>query len=393
MDEAELLRGSEQKFFSIVIPTRDRLDLLKGAIQSILSQDFLNFEVVIADNSSNDEVEKWMRCNSDPRVRYFPWGGNLDVTQNWNRAIELAEGKYILMLGDDDALVPKSLAYLHESLVAKGEVDCAYLGCFLFALPNAFPGEDLGFLRSYEMRSIYQGKSSPFFLDPLEKSSLIEACFNFVVAFDYNPQFWLINRQFLRKNFLDSNYYQGPYPDYFAAIATMILASTVLVVPKEIVVIGITKVSHGHFHFTGNDEQVLKFQNFREKDPLFKSLRHQLIPVALMPTLWAVTLEYLSRAFGNSINWTRYRKLQMFELKALIYERKKIPLEIFSHLKLSEKLSIYWLIFRVSINKNSDYRAEAFSLRSLIDTHPIFPMANIPANSELYFSISSLFGL
>ena len=381
------------KFFSIVIPTRDRLQLLKLAVESILKQNFSDFEIVIADNSSNSAVEDWITIRSDSRIRYFPWGGNLDVTENWNRAIGLAEGRYILMLGDDDVIVPNALSSLHKTLLVQGKVDCAYLGCYLFAMPNTYPGQSLGFLRSYENRAIYKGQKNPFFLDEETKKVLVQQSFNFIISFDYNPQFWLINRKFLKEKFSRINYYAGPYPDYFAAIATMMLAERVLVIPEEIVAIGITKMSHGFFHFTGDDQGVTNFQNFRDKDPIFDAVKNKLIPVTLMPTLWAVTLEHLSRTFGIRVNWARYRKLQIIELKALTFERRRISPSVLETLSLSQKLSLLYLRLCVSIRKKKDFSQKSSALRSQIDTHPIFSMPNIAPSSNLYLIISSLFGI
>ncbi len=44
--------------FSIVIPTRDRPNLLKDAIQSALEQEFDDYEIIVSDNSTNSETQK-----------------------------------------------------------------------------------------------------------------------------------------------------------------------------------------------------------------------------------------------------------------------------------------------------------------------------------------------
>jgi glycosyltransferase involved in cell wall biosynthesis len=379
------------KKFSIVIPTRDRLDQLKAAINSILQQDYQDYEIVIADNSTNKDIENWILNFNDSRIRYFPPKQSLNVTENWNRAINLAEGEYILMLGDDDVLVPKGLSILQRSINQEHDFDCAYLGCYLFAMPEVFPGESSGFLRSYENRSIYGGRKDNFILDKEFQKTLVNQCFDFIVAFDYNPQFWLLKREFVLKNFANKNYYQGPYPDYFAAIATMIKSEKVLVIPEEIVVIGITKVSHGFFHFAGDDDGVLEFQNFEKVDPVHLEIQHLLIPITFMPTLWAVTLEYLSREYKMPINWKRYRKLQMIEIKAALIEKSKIPNYVTTNLKFKEKFEIFLFKLKRRFPSLGNSRDFALDLRRKIDTHPIFPMPNIEPKSKTFDTISTLF--
>lgn len=47
--------------FSVLIPTRDRLDLLKEAIDSVRNQSYHNWELIVSDNCSDDDVEGYVR--------------------------------------------------------------------------------------------------------------------------------------------------------------------------------------------------------------------------------------------------------------------------------------------------------------------------------------------
>lgn len=101
---------------SICTPTYNRPDFLERAIRSCLAQTFQDFEIIVTDNSTNDLSEKMIQGLNDPRVRYFKNEKNLGPCGNTNRSVELATGKYIKFLMDDDLLKPRCLEKMVEAL-------------------------------------------------------------------------------------------------------------------------------------------------------------------------------------------------------------------------------------------------------------------------------------
>lgn len=97
-------RGS--KLFTIAIPTFKRPELLENALKSALNQvDIDDYEIVIVDNDYNSSnTEKIIDKYSNDHVYYFKNEENIGMFGNWNRCIELAKGKYITILNDDDWL-------------------------------------------------------------------------------------------------------------------------------------------------------------------------------------------------------------------------------------------------------------------------------------------------
>ena len=112
--DSELLYGNRElhkdPFISIVIPTRNRPALLKESILSAVNPDDVpvDYEVVIADNCSDDEVrDEMIRFLEDlgaDNVYYYRNVENIGLYQNWNRSISLARSKWAAMLHDDDLL-------------------------------------------------------------------------------------------------------------------------------------------------------------------------------------------------------------------------------------------------------------------------------------------------
>lgn len=110
-----------QPFFSIIIPTYKRLTLLKDAIFSALNQNnFNNYEVLIVDNDDTDtyfvEIKNLVISFSSDKLIYYKNANNIGMFGNWNRGIELAKGQWIIILCDDDVLLPDYLSTYFEFL-------------------------------------------------------------------------------------------------------------------------------------------------------------------------------------------------------------------------------------------------------------------------------------
>lgn len=116
--------------FSIVIPTRNRAHLLKYALESVVKQEFDDWEVIVSDNVSSDETSNLVASYLDRRVRYVQPPSYLPVHDHWNFAIRFARGQYLHMLGDDDCLASNALGAFakmieetHSPIVGSRTVD------------------------------------------------------------------------------------------------------------------------------------------------------------------------------------------------------------------------------------------------------------------------------
>ena len=103
---------------SVIIPTYNRLPMLKEAVDSVLAQDFEDFELIIADDGSNDGTADEIK-EYGGRVRFLQHSENKGVSATRNRGILNARGKYIAFLDSDDLWVRGKLkiqvAFLDEN--------------------------------------------------------------------------------------------------------------------------------------------------------------------------------------------------------------------------------------------------------------------------------------
>jgi glycosyltransferase involved in cell wall biosynthesis len=93
---------------SIIVATRNRSKYCIELINTILSFEFKHFELVIHDNSDEDTLGKYISDNlNDLRIVYKHDNSDLSTVHNANKAIELSNGDYLCMIGDDDGINPE----------------------------------------------------------------------------------------------------------------------------------------------------------------------------------------------------------------------------------------------------------------------------------------------
>jgi glycosyltransferase involved in cell wall biosynthesis len=95
---------------SIMIPTYNQDKYIVRAIESALSQDYPNFEIVISDDKSPDGtkeiVEKYLECKKDSRIKYFRNSENIGILKNYKKSLyEYASGEWVINLDGDDFFV------------------------------------------------------------------------------------------------------------------------------------------------------------------------------------------------------------------------------------------------------------------------------------------------
>ena len=95
---------------SVCMPVYNGSDYIADSIQSVLSQTYKNFNLIVCDNCSTDRTEEIVRNIKDPRLRYERNNKNLGLVGNHNRCLELADGEYVHFLHYDDIMLPDNLA-------------------------------------------------------------------------------------------------------------------------------------------------------------------------------------------------------------------------------------------------------------------------------------------
>lgn len=114
----------EIPFFSVIVPVYNNEIFLTACMESILGQQFTDFEVIVVNDGSSDNSEAVVKTylDKDPRVRYF-CKQNGGVGSARNCGIDVARGKYLVFLDSDDVLVENSLFVANSAMKSIGEND------------------------------------------------------------------------------------------------------------------------------------------------------------------------------------------------------------------------------------------------------------------------------
>lgn len=105
--------SQQPPLISICIPTYRRPEFLKLAIESCLNQTYPNIEIVVSDDSPDDRTEEMIRgLKRSDRIRYVRNRPALRQAANTTNAFNLAKGDRLVLLHDDDLLLPNAVADL-----------------------------------------------------------------------------------------------------------------------------------------------------------------------------------------------------------------------------------------------------------------------------------------
>lgn len=138
--------------FSILVPAYETTErYLKQLIEGVLSQTYGAFELIIADASQTDCVERVVSSYADERIKYVRLTQNKGISDNTNEALSAASGDYIGLLDHDDLLTEDALyemaAYLEmqDALFVYSDEDKTDGECTRFFEPNYKPDFNLDY--------------------------------------------------------------------------------------------------------------------------------------------------------------------------------------------------------------------------------------------------------
>lgn len=170
-----------EELVSIIMPTYNGAKYLAASIDSILSQTYKNWELIITDDCSTDGTQAIIKsyADSDARIRSYFFEENQGSGATRNKCIEEARGRYIAFCDSDDRWLPekleKQLNFMQEHDYAfafssyytcdeEGTVNGIIIAPEKQTLTNTKRDDKIGFLTA-----IYDTKHCPKMLMPLQR--------------------------------------------------------------------------------------------------------------------------------------------------------------------------------------------------------------------------------
>ncbi|MBS4095613.1 MAG: glycosyltransferase [Sulfuricella sp.] len=156
---------ADAPLFSICLPTFDRNELLRQTLDSILSQTFGSFEVIIGNNNPDGALTQEILGVNDARVRIINHPTNLGQLANLNYLLTFVRGRYVTCIADDDFYAPDFFEAVNDAVTKHDFPPCVFTAYDLhygLARPNlkkTFSGETslysgAEFLRKYLLGEI-----------------------------------------------------------------------------------------------------------------------------------------------------------------------------------------------------------------------------------------------
>jgi glycosyltransferase involved in cell wall biosynthesis len=267
---------------------------------------------VVSDNDSEQDIEGYVGSLDDPRIVYRRTERLVPVTENWNRALALSEGDYVIMLGDDDALLDGYLSAMRELIERFEQPDVIYTKALLFTYPGVDPARPSGWLMDHGCGEFFAGASGPFVLEHARALELVRGAMQFRLRYDFNAQFALISRELIDSLAGYGAFYQSDFPDYYSMNAAFLRAKRIVVDPSPRVVIGVTPKSYGYFHVNDKESEGRGFLGGTGASATMGTN----INVGWLSAMSALE-RGVGRDFGLSVDRRRYRFVQA----AYVYAR------------------------------------------------------------------------
>lgn len=121
---------------SLLIPTRERAETLRATLRNVTTIDDPDLEIIVSDNASTDATPDVIAGQLDPRIRMVRTASRLSQRQNFEHAVSAASGEYLMMIGDDDAVLARQWPLLRAILAERKPMALSWPALFYH-----WPGE------------------------------------------------------------------------------------------------------------------------------------------------------------------------------------------------------------------------------------------------------------
>lgn len=235
--------------YSVLLPTKNGGPYLKNCIDSVLGQGYQNIELIISDNANDDQTSEIVDSyKNDSRLVSIRLDTTVNVTKNWNTALEASRGEYILMIGDDDILLPGYFDKLDKIISSNNFPECITYNGYGYISPGAINNNV-----SYYQKAFFS-YSEEFrnerILSKNERLNIVKNMYDFNVKIPLNIQTTVISRKAMER--IEEGMFQPPFPDHYALNSLLLCADSWCFSPECLLVVGVSPKSFGHYVYGNN---------------------------------------------------------------------------------------------------------------------------------------------
>jgi glycosyltransferase involved in cell wall biosynthesis len=283
---------------SVLIPTRERAEYLASCLCTVTAISDPALEIIVSDNASLDSTRAVVEAARDARIRYVNTGRRLSMRQNFENAIRHASGEYVIVIGDDDAMLPGQFPVL-RAVLERDRPECLFWRSRYFLWPDARQPDGGGRLKLTRAQMF----GSPTALPTADiLSRIVEARLG---GHDAVP---MIYHGAVRRGVIDKlvdktgGVFLSSVPDVYFQVAALAVAETLNFIEHPFSIQAISPKSTGfsaRFSSDGTDQAIAAFAREAEADPVEDPMPGKLPGIELY---WLNALEQANRrAFGGTL--------------------------------------------------------------------------------------------
>lgn len=349
----------EKYLLSVIIPTRNRQDVLLKSLDQILAVITDSVQIVIQDNSDDDFLGTKIATLGYSNIKYNYTKQRLSFVDNFDTATALADGKYLCMIGDDDGICEEIIDAVrwadkhgYDSIIPN--VDFEYFW------PNSIK---LYNMESHGIARILESKPTTKAIDSVKgvKNVLKNGC-QYYMKYDVVKLYHgIVKRDCLEKvHDIAGKYFGGVSPDIYISIALSLVCKKNLRITAPLTIAGVCKNSGSAD--SSNGKHVGKYCDMPHLNGHMDYPWSELVPKFYSAeTVWADSaikaVEDMKRTdllkYYNFSAFDAVCKLNYGDYSKWLDETNKaIPLPYFSPLVIKEKILHYcrkvlWRLGRV----------------------------------------------
>jgi glycosyltransferase involved in cell wall biosynthesis len=237
---------SEPKI-TVIIPTRERCDVLGKTLETVLAQDYERVQVIVSDNNSADHTRDVVGQFNDPRLRYINPGRRLSMSHHWEFALTHVDSGWLTILGDDDGLLPGALTKV-SSMVDSNSVEAIRSRVCGYAWPSA-SGSQFGTLTVPIASGCEMRESSAWLQRALDGRAGYTD-----LPMLYNGGF-VAHRVLERVQRMTGSFYRSCIPDVYSAVAIASVTKRYLFCHEPLAINGASRHSTGTAYFLSTQKK------------------------------------------------------------------------------------------------------------------------------------------
>ena len=334
--------------FSILIPSKNGEKDIDNCINSVLDQKFNSFEIIIGDNNNNEEFKNIIsKYHKYQNIKIIIHKIDIPVTDSWQSCLDASTGDYIIMLGDDDCLLPGALENIYSVIN-----DNNYPECLSFNGIGFYSRGSLAYVKFNAYSKLYfdykKNEIDEGILSRSDRLNIVKRMFNFENRLPLNMQPHIVSRKALKR--LKKNLYQPPFPDHYALNSLLLTAETWVVSYKKVVAVGITRNSFGHFYFNSKTDDGMKYLGYKIDFP--NSVPGSILHTCMMIWLMNIKIDYNDYLKSVKIPRAAYVQRQFYYILSE-FLKKNIKLHLvfkfLFNLKIEDKLNLMKILFKFNM--------------------------------------------